>query len=76
MMIRWDPSARECLPEYMKGIYMVFYDCVNQMAREAEKTQGRDTLTYARNTVWKILTHTDICSEKHIYFLLIMFIGL
>eukprot|EP00253_Pinus_taeda_P014647 PITA_14647 len=47
---RWDPSAREFLPEYMKGIYMVFYDCVNQMAREAEKSQGRDTLTYARNT--------------------------
>lgn len=59
-MIRWDPSARDCLPEYMKGIYMVFYDCVNQMAREAEKSQGRDTLTYARNTVWKI----HIWSEK------------
>jgi len=47
---RWDPSATECLPEYMKGVYMVFYECVNQMAREAEKTQGRDTLSYARNT--------------------------
>eukprot|EP00253_Pinus_taeda_P007093 PITA_07093 len=47
---RWDPSATECLPQYMKGVYMVFYDCVNGMAREAEKTQGRDTLSYARNT--------------------------
>jgi hypothetical protein len=56
----------------MKGVYMVFYECVNQMAREAEKTQGRDTLSYARNTVWKILTHRYICSEKHISSLLIM----
>ena len=52
-MIRWDPSASECLPEYMKGIYMAFYECVNELARQAEKTQGRDTLDYARKNCMK-----------------------
>nr|Q948Z0.1 RecName: Full=Camphene synthase, chloroplastic; AltName: Full=(-)-(1S,4R)-camphene synthase; AltName: Full=Agg-cam; Flags: Precursor [Abies grandis]AAB70707.1 (-)-camphene synthase [Abies grandis] len=45
---RWDPSAMECLPEYMKGVYMMVYHTVNEMARVAEKAQGRDTLNYAR----------------------------
>jgi len=45
---RWDPSATNCLPEYMKGVYMILYDIVNEMSREAEKVQGRDTLDYAR----------------------------
>nr|Q84KL5.1 RecName: Full=Alpha-farnesene synthase [Pinus taeda]AAO61226.1 alpha-farnesene synthase [Pinus taeda] len=51
---RWDTSTTECLPEYMKGVYMAFYDCVNEMARQAEKTQGWDTLDYARKT-WEAL---------------------
>lgn len=45
---RWNPSATEHLPEYMKGVYMVFYETVTEMVREAEKTQGRDTLNYVR----------------------------
>lgn len=45
---RWNPSATEQLPEYMKGVYMVFYETVTEMAREAQKTQGRDTLDYVR----------------------------
>ena len=51
MMIRWDAWAPECLPEYMKGVYMVLYETVKEMAREAEKSQGRDTLNYARQAV-------------------------
>nr|O24475.1 RecName: Full=Pinene synthase, chloroplastic; AltName: Full=(-)-(1S,5S)-pinene synthase; AltName: Full=Agg-pin1; AltName: Full=Beta-geraniolene synthase; Flags: Precursor [Abies grandis]AAB71085.1 pinene synthase [Abies grandis]AIF29188.1 pinene synthase [Expression vector pAPG2]AIF29194.1 pinene synthase [Expression vector pAPG1] len=47
-MKRWDPSSIDCLPEYMKGVYIAVYDTVNEMAREAEEAQGRDTLTYAR----------------------------
>lgn len=50
-VIRWDPSATEGLPEYMKGVYIVLYETVNEMAREAEKTQFRDTLNYARKAV-------------------------
>jgi len=38
----------------MKGVYMALYDSVNEMAREAEKSQGRDTLNYVRRAVWKI----------------------
>lgn len=45
---RWHPSATESLPEYMKGVYLVLYETVNEMAREAEKSQGRNTLNYAR----------------------------
>lgn len=50
-MIRWHPSAAEWLPEYMKVVYMVLYETVNEMAREAEKSQGRDTLNYARKAL-------------------------
>jgi len=45
---RWDPSATEWLPEYMKRVYMVVYETVNEMAGEAKKSQGRDTINYAR----------------------------
>eukprot|EP00253_Pinus_taeda_P032146 PITA_32146 len=48
---RWDPSATECLPKYMKGVYMVLYETVNEMAREAQKSQGRDTLNYVRQAL-------------------------
>jgi hypothetical protein len=57
-MIRWDPSSIECLPEYMKGVYMAVYDTINEMAQEAEKVQGRDTVNYVRQAVWTILKHT------------------
>ena len=60
MMIRWDAWAPECLPEYMKGVYMVLYETVNEMAREAEKSQGRDTLNYARQVVWTIINNSYI----------------
>ena len=50
-MSRWHPSATKSLPEYMKLVYMVFYETVNELAREAEKSQGRDTLNYARQAV-------------------------
>nr|Q9M7D0.1 RecName: Full=Terpinolene synthase, chloroplastic; AltName: Full=Aggteo; Flags: Precursor [Abies grandis]AAF61454.1 terpinolene synthase [Abies grandis] len=45
---RWDPSATDLLPEYMKGLYMVVYETVNEIAREADKSQGRETLNDAR----------------------------
>lgn len=48
---RWNRSAMECLPQYMKGVYMVLYDTVNEMVREAEKSQGWDTLNYARQAL-------------------------
>eukprot|EP00253_Pinus_taeda_P000723 PITA_00723 len=45
---RWDPSSIDSLPEYMKGVYMAVYHTVNEMAKDAEKVQGRDTLNYVR----------------------------
>lgn len=48
-MIRWDPSATDSLPEYMKRVYTVLYETVNEMAQVAKKTQGRDTINYARH---------------------------
>ena len=66
-MTRWDPSATNCLPEYMKGVYMILYDTVNEMSREAEKAQGRDTLDYARRAVWKLTFHTFICGNKYFF---------
>nr|QIC19056.1 putative alpha terpinol/1,8-cineole synthase [Pinus nigra subsp. laricio] len=46
---RWDPSATDSLPEYMKRVYTVLYETVNEMAQVAKKTQGRDTINYARH---------------------------
>nr|ACN40487.1 unknown [Picea sitchensis] len=45
---RWDPSTIEWLPEYMKGVYMVLYETVNELGREAKKSQGRDMINYVR----------------------------
>nr|ABY65904.1 alpha-pinene synthase [Pinus tabuliformis] len=45
---RWDPSATECLPEYMKGVYVIVYNTVNEMSQEVDKAQGRGTLNYCR----------------------------
>uniref|UniRef100_A0A0D6QR21 Uncharacterized protein n=1 Tax=Araucaria cunninghamii TaxID=56994 RepID=A0A0D6QR21_ARACU len=58
---RWDPSATDYLPEYMKIVFMALYDASNEMARWAEKTQGRDTLDYARK-VWE--AHLDSCMQE------------
>eukprot|EP00253_Pinus_taeda_P029734 PITA_29734 len=45
---RWDPSATEWLPQYMKGVYMVLYETVVEMVQQGEKSQGQDTINYAR----------------------------
>nr|O24474.1 RecName: Full=Myrcene synthase, chloroplastic; AltName: Full=Aggmyr; Flags: Precursor [Abies grandis]AAB71084.1 myrcene synthase [Abies grandis] len=45
---RWNSSEIEHLPEYMKCVYMVVFETVNELTREAEKTQGRNTLNYVR----------------------------
>nr|QHZ00922.1 terpene synthase 15 [Taiwania cryptomerioides]WBO26430.1 linalool synthase [Taiwania cryptomerioides] len=50
---RWDPSTIDHLPKYMKVVFMALYETVNEMVKEATKTQGRDTLDYARK-VWEI----------------------
>lgn len=60
-MIRWlDPSATDSLPEYMKRVYTVLYETVNEMAQVAKKSQGRDTINYARQAVWTIRIQTYI----------------
>lgn len=51
---RWDPSTIECLPAYMKSVYMLLYQLVSEMARDTEETQGRDTLEYARKA-WEAI---------------------
>jgi hypothetical protein len=64
-MTRWDPSAINFLPEYMKGVYMILYDTINEIYREVEKAQGRDTLDYARQAVWTLTFHaTNISSDN------------
>lgn len=47
---RWEPSSIKCLPDYMRGVYMAVYDNINEMAREAQKIQGRDTVSYVRQS--------------------------
>eukprot|EP00253_Pinus_taeda_P013742 PITA_13742 len=48
---RWDPSATEWLPQYMKGVYMVLYETVLEMVQQGEKSQGQDTINYARQAL-------------------------
>ena len=55
-------SVREWLPEYMKEVYMVLYETVNEMSRETKKSQGRDTINDARQAVWTISSDTYIFS--------------
>nr|UNY86182.1 (-)-limonene synthase [Pinus armandii] len=62
---RWDPSEIERLPEYMKVVYMVLYNALTEMAREAEKTQGRDMLKYARKA-WEVYFESYIQEAKWI----------
>ncbi|XP_059078116.1 alpha pinene synthase, chloroplastic-like [Cryptomeria japonica] len=45
---RWDPSTIDFLPGYMKVVFITFYEMMNEMAQEAIKTQGRDTIDYSR----------------------------
>lgn len=47
---RWDPSSIDCLRDFMRGVYMAVYDNINEMAREAQKIQGRDTVSYVRKS--------------------------
>jgi hypothetical protein len=46
---------------------MILYDIVNEMSREAEKVQGRDTLDYARRAVWTLTFQTFICGNKYFF---------
>nr|A0A1L6Z3A0.1 RecName: Full=Pseudolaratriene synthase, chloroplastic; AltName: Full=Terpene synthase 8; Short=PxaTPS8; Flags: Precursor [Pseudolarix amabilis]APT40486.1 pseudolarene synthase [Pseudolarix amabilis] len=62
---RWDPSAIESLPEYMKSVYMVLYELVNEMAQDTERTQGRDTLDYARNA-WEAIIDAHLVEAEWI----------
>ncbi|GLJ09955.1 hypothetical protein SUGI_0119070 [Cryptomeria japonica] len=50
---RWDLASMEGLPEFMKVAFKAFDEGVRDMARDAEKTQGRDTLDYARKA-WEV----------------------
>jgi hypothetical protein len=51
---------------YMKGLYMILYDTINEMYWEVEKAQGRDTLDYARQAVWTLTFHTFLFAETNI----------
>jgi hypothetical protein len=46
----------------MKEVYMVLYKTVNEMSRETEKSQGRDTINDDRQAVWTISSDTYIFS--------------
>eukprot|EP01018_Ginkgo_biloba_P025693 Gb_11595 [translate_table: standard] len=50
---RWDLSMMECLPEYMRICFRELYQTVNELACQAQKTQGREMLNYIRRA-WEI----------------------
>nr|AIO10962.1 terpene synthase [Taiwania cryptomerioides] len=58
---KWDPMSIEQLPEYMKILYMVLYNGINEMDQEAEKIQGRDTLPNSKDA-WE--TYIDAMMQE------------
>nr|BAF43701.1 putative sesquiterpene synthase [Cycas taitungensis] len=49
---RWDLSKTDSLPEYMKIWFRVWYDIVDELAREAEEEQGHELMGIFRR-VWE-----------------------
>ncbi|CAN1124038.1 Probable terpene synthase 12 [Linum perenne] len=47
---RWDISAIDNLPDYMKLCFLAFYNTVNEMAYEALHTHGQNVLPYLTKT--------------------------
>eukprot|EP01018_Ginkgo_biloba_P025774 Gb_21998 [translate_table: standard] len=43
----------ECLPEYIRICFRVLYQTVNELACQAQKTQGREIINYIRRA-WEI----------------------
>eukprot|EP01018_Ginkgo_biloba_P025775 Gb_27156 [translate_table: standard] len=58
---RWDLSMMECLPEYMRICFRVLYQTVNELACQAQKTQGREMLNYIRRA-WE--TFIGACLQE------------
>nr|BAI53108.1 Terpinolene [Chamaecyparis obtusa] len=58
---KWDPASIDQLPEYMKIIYMVLYDGINEMDQEAQKFQGREILSHAKDA-WE--TYIDAMLQE------------
>eukprot|EP01018_Ginkgo_biloba_P025685 Gb_08213 [translate_table: standard] len=50
---RWDLSMMEGLPEYMRISFKVLYEAVNELASQAQNTQGREMLNYIRRA-WEV----------------------
>eukprot|EP01018_Ginkgo_biloba_P010885 Gb_10196 [translate_table: standard] len=48
----WDFSLVDCLPDYLKICFKKWYKTANELAKEAQKEQGRDLLGLFR-TVWE-----------------------
>ncbi|GLJ10690.1 hypothetical protein SUGI_0133180 [Cryptomeria japonica] len=53
MASMWDLASMEGLPEFMKLTFKAFDEGVRDMAQEAEKSQGKDTLDYVRKA-WDV----------------------
>eukprot|EP01018_Ginkgo_biloba_P025704 Gb_31103 [translate_table: standard] len=50
---RWDLSMMERLPEYIRVCFKVLYEAVNELASQAQNTQGREMLMYIRRA-WEV----------------------
>eukprot|EP01018_Ginkgo_biloba_P026063 Gb_09324 [translate_table: standard] len=50
---RWDLSMMERVPEYMRICFKALYEAVNELASQAQKTQGREMLNYIRRA-WEV----------------------
>ncbi|XP_057831923.2 alpha pinene synthase, chloroplastic [Cryptomeria japonica] len=61
---KWDPTFIDQLPDYMKIIYMVLYNGVNEMDQEAQKFQGRETLSHAKDA-WE--TYIDAMLQEAVW---------
>eukprot|EP01018_Ginkgo_biloba_P010787 Gb_15698 [translate_table: standard] len=67
---RWDFSLVDCLPDYMKICFKIWYKTANELAEGAQKEQGRDLLRLFR-TVWEdcigaFLQEAEWTADEHV----------
>ncbi|KAK6241592.1 hypothetical protein SCA6_006981 [Theobroma cacao] len=63
---RWDVSAVENLPDYMKLCFLALYNCVNEMAYDTLRDHGENVLPYLTN-VWADLCKAFLQEAKWSY---------
>lgn len=64
---RWEATATELLPEYMKGIYLTIFNFSNEVAEHVQRTCGCD-VRFLLKKVWHDLCKAFLLEAKWHYY--------